>query len=121
MSVKRRVTWRDWRRRLAAPANSGGQADMTFKTARLQGITRSEQVELKAAFCDAALYRLWLDNLQRDEHDVSSEKLDDSTRIGNLLNVSVSRVESFASKHSDPHITCGLSVVSVGEGCRFAY
>ncbi len=96
MSVKRRVTWRDWRRRLAATTDLDGQADMTFKTARLQGITRSKQVELKAAFCDAALYRLWLDNLQRDEDDASPEALD-GTRIGNMLNVTVSRIETFAS------------------------
>ena len=29
--------------------------------------------------------------------------------------------ETTEGKHSDPHATCGLSVVLVGEGCRFAY
>ena len=31
------------------------------------------------------------------------------------------RATTIKRKHSDPHATCGLSVVLVGEGCRFAY
>ena len=32
-----------------------------------------------------------------------------------------SDIDTLKGKHSDPHATCGLSVVLVGEGCRFAY
>ena len=39
----------------------------------------------------------------------------------NHADMHAGELETSIRKHSDPHATCGLSVVLAGEGCRFAY
>jgi N-hydroxyarylamine O-acetyltransferase len=90
-----KVTWRDWRRRLAATADISDHSEMAFKTGRSHNMSRSEQIALKAAFCDAALYRIWLDNFQPCDSAAAPDPLDGHDP--SLLPVTVARAEKFAS------------------------